>query len=514
MSVALTLWLLAPAAIAAPPTGDPHDGHGTWLLPPPAVQANMDARVPPAAAGAIFVPAMTDGEQEPRYIVRQGKKQIGTAAPGTKTWVQPGRYSVLVGSGVPKEMLEFEADVVEGRTTFIPVEWGGLLVNVVNERGTPFRGSYELVRLPDRDTIGLGLGADVAKGEHITTWLLRPGKYMILSAGESYRARKNFMTLRLPAGELVQYTVVMDENTGDLLGAGEVDSLKKRQRGPWNVSLILGGSVAFNRADAVVGKVEGMSLDLSGFVELVGGYKSTKHLFYARFYAEEQGTIRLPDRPYLSAVDTLEVDLLYVFRVVPWFGPYVRAALETQMVPGIQDFEKSTDVRRVTADGGVLGVSRGVTDVQLAPPFSPLDLRYGAGGRFDVNPVYWFNFYSQIGVGARHVFARDLFVVADDSSTPELDIRSVPDFTRVGAEFSTVVELRITRWVLLKLEADVLVPFDAPEETLVDFKGTLALRLASFASLNYTVRIQEDPELTARTQYDQAILLRFAYKVL
>ena len=505
-----------PEPTAGPTVGDPYGGHPTWLLPSPAVQADQDPQVSPAASGSIFVPTMTDPVGEPSYVVMQDGEEVGRSDTGRKTFVQQGVYRVLVGTGTPAEMLEFEATVVDGKTTFIPVEWGGLLVYVVDERGTAVRGSYELVRLPERDYVGMGLGADIARGERLTTWLVRPGKYMLLSAGESYQARKNFITVRVPPGELVQVRLVLDEQTGAVLGGGEVlpTGQASAAKGPWKVDVVLGGSFAFNRADNVVGKANRMSFDLGGFIEAIGQYRDDQHLAYARLNIEEQGTLVLPDRPYLATVDELNLDILYVLRALDWLGPYARASVETHVLPGIEDFGEARDVRKLDGDGRVLAVERGKTWVELSETFDPVELRYGTGLRFDVAPDYWLSFSSLLGVGGRHVFTRSLFSPDDDKTTTAYDIRRVDDVLRYGAEFSLTGELSVTRWVRFNAELDLFTPFDVPEQTLVDFRGTVTLRLASFASLSYTIRVKQDPEIVSRTQFDQGVLLRFAYKLL
>ena len=514
MNLAL-LALLVPLLTTPPLTNepDPHGGAATWLSDPPLEQAAMDKGIPPAATGAIFVPEMTYGLREPIVLIMRGEEAVAAVNTGTKAWVKPGDYEVLVGSGAPESRLRFAAHVVEGETTFIPVDWGGLRITVSNERGTPFRGSYELVRLPEREFFGLGLGAATAEGEVLSTWLLPPGKYLILSAGESYRARKNFTTVRILPGELVQFTLVLDEATGDMLGGGEVsDDQASATTGPWSISLILGGTLAFNRSDDVVGKADGMSLDLGAFFEMLGGYRDDNHIAYGRLYVEEEGLLILPEGPYTTVVDTLDVDLLYMWRYVPWFGPYGRASMETQMVPGLQRFDDPTDVQVVDPDGVILETRLGQKDVELTPPFSPIDVRYGAGGRFDIAPVYWFSLQSRLGLGARHLFARDLFIVTNPSAPYQ--VRRASDLHQFGFEASLITELRLTRWVLFKVESDLLLPFDDAANPVLDLKATVAFRLASFASLNYTIRVQRDPALTHETPIDQSILLRFAYKVL
>ena len=50
-------------------------------------------------------------------------------------------------------------------------------------------------------------------------------------------------------------------------------------------------------------------------------------------------------------------------------------------------------------------------------------------------------------------------------------------------------------------------------EPVIGLGSTLALRLASFASLNYVFDLERDPDLSTRSQIEHSLLLRFAYKV-
>ena len=496
--------------------GDPHGGSDTWHTAVPTVQAQQDPNLGPAGKGAIFVPAMTDSQLEPKYLVRQDGHEIARTLTGRKTFVLPGTYRVFVGSGVPENMLEFEVTVVEGRTTFVPVEWGGIVINVTNERGTPIRRSYELVHLPDFSYVGVGLGANIAEGEQLRTWLLHPGRYMLLGEGEGYQARKNFFTLRLEGGELVQYTLVIEEETGDFLGAGEVvlESDTVQTGEGWDVDLVLGGSFQFNRSDNVVGKGSGNTINVSAFLEALVRYNDEDNLAYARFNVEEGGDIRLPGNPYKSTTDLAELDLLYVYKVVPWFGPYVRSSVETNFIRGLEELAAPATVARYDTDGTLLGIQQNVTNLELAGSLSPIELQYGAGGRVTFSPDYWFDMTSRLGVGGRQVFTRDLFVEADDPSTPELELKRKPDITQVGFEWALVANVYITRYVSLNLEADILEPFDAFDEPVIDLRSTVALRIASFAAVNYVLRLKDDPALSPDTQIDQTVQLRFAWKAL
>lgn len=500
--------------------GDPHNGNATWLRDRPAIQAEKTGGLGPAATGAIFVPAMTDPVLEPSYVVMQDGRVIATSATGSKVFVQAGKYDVFVGSGVLSNRLEYEANVVEGRITFIPVEWTGLSINVVDDRGTPFRGSYEIVRLPEKEYVGVGLGAAISEGERLTTWLLQAGQYMILAAGESYQARKNFVTLRLPPGQLVQYTLVLDEETGDMLGAGEVFSYtgaKAKVSQGWSGSLVLGGTFDFSHSDSFVGKSDGITMGLSAFLESFFGFTFQQHGFTGRLKVEAGGDIRLEpaSRPFVSDVDELTLELLYMYAVTPWFGPYARTSMDTQILPGELLFDSPTVVSKLDEQGFEFDRTSAVESFTLAEPFAPIELGFGSGLRFDFKVGAWLKVAARVGVGGRHVFTRDLFVDGGSNSKSGTHIaQQVGDVTQFGPELSLVAELNLTRWVTFKLDTDLLTPFDELDQPIIDFRGSVGLRLTSFASINYTARIKEDRKLSPDTQFDNQVLLRFAYKVL
>jgi hypothetical protein len=513
-----------PNAPAEPTEADPHAGRQSWQGGSAEDQADRDPQLAPAATGAIFVPAMTDGRLEPQYIVRaaNGKETISRA--GRKVYVLPGEYEVLVGSGSAESMLVFEATVVEGRTTFIPAEWGGIVIAVVDERGRPFRGTYELVTMPDRKYVGLGLGALLSEGERLNTWLLRPGTYMLITGNESYQARRNFATLRITPGQLITYTVVIDPDTGELKGAGEVNLLPESAGEGWDYNIVVGGSGEFNSASNVIGKSDGEVLSGSIFFESTAGYNAESHFAYGRFNFEGGGRVRLDlgcegtecdTRPFFATINEMNLDLLYVYRVVPWFGPYTRASFRTRPLPGIQEFSDEQNVRKINTDGQDVDYDTGVLETRLSDSFSPITLEAGMGPRVELNAGNFLKVNTRAGLGMRQFFALGLFVEDNDLSTEiERVFSEVEDITQFGIEGALILELNAGRWIQLQSTLSLLAPFDAFDQPVVDFRGNLALRLTSVFSINYTLRVIHDIQVIDQTQLDQSVLLRFAYRLL
>ena len=495
---------------------DPHHGYKTWLSPSPQKQRERNAQLPSMMKGGIFVPAMTMGMVEPRYQVFKEDTKIDESMTGMTSYVDPGDYTVVVGTPVTKEMMEFDVHVVEGSVTTVPVEWSGLVVKVVNDHGATIHGNYEIVSLPDRSYIGLGSGALINEGERLNTWLLWPGKYMIISAGEGYQARKNFITISLAPGELSRVTLVLDEDTGDLLGGGEIETREVDDEDRWWwAGVLIGGSIRFNRTDDVVGKATGQTLDISAFIESYFTLGLAKHFLYTRLNAEIGGALRFEDRPFITTVDELNLEILYTYRVVDWFGPYARFSFDSNMAPAYQEFTSPYTVVYRNSDQEVTSTETGKTDIRLSPSFSPIRLNAGAGGRFDLTIGTWFTSSARIGAAYRHVFTRDLYVLFENELDDHIvTLDRVDSNAQIGFEAALSLDMTPIQWFTLKVDASLLEPFNHWKSPIFDLDVDAAFRLSSIASISYTLRLDYDPQLIDKVQLDQYIQLRFSYKVL
>ena len=504
----------APASEDAVEAGDPHGGSHTWNALPPSRQLEQDDQLPPVMMGGIFVPSMTGGINEPKYQIQDDEgKLIKEAYMGTTAYVPPGDYSVVVGTLVADDRPEYDVHVVDGNVTLVPVEWSGLVIRVVNDRSTTIRGNYEIVSLPERNYIGLGSGALINEGERLTTWLLWPGKYMIISAGEGYQARKNFITVTLKPGELSRVTLVLDEDTGDILGGGEIETVSAEDENRWWwAGVLVGGSVRFNRVDNVVGKANGQVLDLSVFLESYFTLGLHKHYLYTRLNAEIGGLIRFEDRPFISTVDNLKFELLYTYRLVDWFGPFARFSFESNMAPAYQELTTPHTVIKHDSNGAVVSEKQDQLDVKLSPPFSPIRLNAGIGGRFDLAFGAWFKMSSRIGVAYRNLIIRDLYIVLNDEDDV-ITLVPLDNTSQFGFEAALALDLTPIQWFTLKIDASLLEPFKDWDKPILDLDVDAAIRLSSIASLSYTLRLNYDVSLIDKVQIDQYIQLRFSYKI-
>ena len=509
----------APALPPAPPVLLPPSAEhpDTWDSPPTREQLDRDGTLIPPGKGAIFVPSMTDPRLEPPWLVLRGGGVMQTVAPGRRAIVEPGIYEIRLGSGAVADRFKRRVLVKEGLTTVVPATWSALVVQVVDEHATPFRGSYELLRLPERRDLGMGLGADVELGEEVRTWILDPGSYLLIRAGGSSQARRDFFTIRVLPGEQVNMSLVMNRDDGTFLGAGQVDSSASKSLLPkdWRIHLVLGADTEFNRRSDMVGYPSGNGFTLGGYFDFLAQFKPLKHYLYLRLKLEEK-QIKVPSQPFQKDLDEAKLDALYVYRVLPWLGPYVRVGATTSLFPGYTWLSDDTAVRLVDATGAPiasLGTHKG--QFKLSPSMSPSELKAGAGLGFLVAGSYWFDANIRVGIGGRALFTRGLLTASAFTATPRtLDVRRRGNAYQYGAEGTFVGSLRITRWVLATTELEVLEPFTDLAHPIVTWDSDVGIRLASFVSVNYIFRLLEDRDQSDRLQTEHRVLLRLSWQIL
>ncbi len=504
-----------------------------WLLPAPRVQMEMDAELIPVGKGAVFVPAMSESPAEPPFVVLAEDDEVVVRSPtGKKVILPPGKYTVKVGSGVEGQMKAHPVEVFEGHSTLVEPDWAGMIIRVVDEHGAQIRGAYEIFALPSGEDFGLGLGADETRGETLRTWLLPPGRYMLVRSGETPRARTDFVTVRLEAGELVHFTLVQDQEDGSFKGGGVVDRWEGRTEiENWRFGLIIGGDLLWNRNDKVVGRSDGNSTSFNGFVNFSIRYLDPNHLAYLRLQVDEGAQALqeigkdFTDMEWSKTIDEVDLDAIYTYRLLSWLGPYVRFGLDTNLFPGTQRFDTpDKDVVIVNPENELVDRKVRAKEIKLADPIDPLELKEGLGVSFDLSPSLMLDLHLRLGVGARHTLVRSLLLSHepndDEPDHPcqddECFIQASPS-NLIGAEATFIGSARLSRWVLIDTELDMLMPFFSTEggtDPVFNWKNTISLRLVSFASVVYVVKLDYNKQLSDDLQFEQRVLLRFTFDIL
>ena len=448
----------AQPAAPKPPPGvlGPDDNLALRDLP----QLLRDDTRMPVGMGAIFAPSLSDGDREPLVSVqRNGRLVTGKAKLGRRIIVAPGDYEVRVGSGAGNQQLTRKVRVEAGKTTVVPPAWAGLDVNVVDESFVPFRGTYEIIRMEKREDFGLGFGADEQLGEVTRVWVLPPGLYKIIRAGGTYRDRTDFATVRLQAGRLTRFTLVLDPDDGRFLGAGENDpdvnlaldltdpALGADQK-TWLLRAVLGGDLNLRRTDEI-GEQEGWRISFRAFFDGAVRFKSGPHLWHNQLELEE-GQTRLPDQDdFQSDTDRLFFHTIYTYDLLSWFGPYARFGLETKLFTRYENFDEPTDVIVLDEAGMEVRTLDGVRRVKLGDTFAPFALKEGAGGNFRVLRSRFAELDVRLGFGGRQTYASGLYVFEENLTGGPGRLIPVTDSSVEGLEGTLVGLGRLTRFVTL-----------------------------------------------------------------
>lgn len=486
-------------------------------------QLDRDPTLVPFGKGAIFVPSMTNPLDEPPVTVYRGGQRVDEGTTGLRILVAPGTYEVRLGSGPLEHRISIQATVRERHTTVIPVSWAGLSIHVLDEQFSSLRGSYEIIRVDDREYIGSGFGTDEQAGEPLSTWVLPPGLYKIVRLGENYRARTDFTTVRLQPGQHTHFILVQDA-TGEFKGAGEVPEEEVfRPTDDFFGSVVLGADAALNSRRNAIGIEDGETITFRLFLDSRLSIRAFDNPLVLRLQVEE-GQTKAVGVPWQKSNDRVDLDALYVYRFTPVIGPYARVGAETGLLPGF-DFIEPSRVERQFDDGRVELTGREVSEVKISRAFGLVSLREGAGINVRALKTLLAEFNVRVGAGGRHRFTRALF----EPLGPQLrtvDLGGVPTEISAqvyretessqlfGAEATLIGFARLTRWVFINLEADLFLPTRGFDATIVEVEGSAALKLTSYLSLNYIGRFARDPSLSEGNRITQDLVLRFSWEIL
>ncbi len=522
LATTLVLLLLFPGMTPVLQAGEDSDFY-KWTAPSVEDQLAADQTPVPTDAGAIFVPAMTDGNDEPLVLVFQNEQKVASGKTGARIIVSPGACDIRVGSGAVKQMMTYGVEVAAGETTVVDCTWGGLKVSVVDENNIPHRGTYEVIRAEGRELFGIGYGADTLQAEPLGTWLLGPGLYRIVRTGETYRAREDFATVVLPEGGLVHFKLVINPDTGEFRGAGvalpDELGIVDEAVSNWAKSMTLGVAASLSDSSDVVGSPNQSSYSGVGYFDTYLTYKNGPH-FGSAILELEEGFLRVDPEtseslPTQKTQDRLRADLLYTWFVKEWVGPYARAGLLTNIFPS----------ETLTTEDQFIAYNRldGTRDVIFVPAnnnyrtsdsFGNLRFREGVGANFRLFRNQHVTLNWRLGVGLRQNVFNGLYVNEDDAATEEIDLYQVDSFNQEGLETTITGNVRITRYLSYITDLEVFADFSDMGEPTVDWRNNLSLRLTRYLSLDYVLDILRFPQVVDQTQTSQSLLLRFSFDII
>ena len=479
----------------------------TWLLPSPDIQLYIEGMDDKKGLGRIFVPAMTNAADEPFYAVFDGDNLVGEQNMGSSIFLSPGTYTVVFGTGAVEQRLRKEVTIDRGESVIIEPDWSALTIEVLDKQRNYHKQDLHVYQQETSESYGIVPAINPELGEHLQTWILKPGLYKIVKRGEDFHTYVNFATVYLEPGSYTPFTVVMDSLTGGFVGAGILStSAQLSQRRSWKLYGALHGSVIFNAHNDASDK--DYQIDLTTLVQVDNRltYDKFPH-YYLSNNLLELTAIKQEGESFDINQDRLQLKNTYVYYLLNWLGGYSRLEIITHLFPRYYRFDRNRQIIYRRLDGSE--ETRINDQIIVDPVLFPLELKEGIG--INLTPLRSFiaRLSIRTGLGYWQTYNNDVY--RQDTNVDTLFRRTENSFPQ-GLESSLISNLALLTNLTLTTEVNVLFPFDQRARVVADLENFISLRLAKNVTIEHTLRLKRDPDPAIKhLLQEQFVSLRFSY---
>lgn len=330
------------------------------------------------------------------------------------------------------------------------------------------------------------------------------------------------------AGALSTNAWAQEEPIVEYVPDGDIAQQAELPEQGWDGTLQISANANVVSNSNVVGQTDGTSLLLG--IGVLGGadYLRGRHEWLNTFRLNEAWT-RTPVLPeFVKSDDLLSIESLYHYFLISWAGLFAQAEASTALLRTWANTPEPVDYRITTRDGAT-ELREDVQRLRLADPFQPLSLSESAGVFAEPVRTRPFNVSVRVGFGLRETFANGVLVVQDDETTPVIE---VVDLTNPDSSL-TVFQGGLEGFLGLsgqvhddRLSYDIglsaLLPFlnndsedrSAVELTRIGLVGGIAYGVFDWMSVNYKLRVLQDPQLLDEVQVQNNVLLTFNYTLI
>lgn len=485
-----------------------------WSSPPSSIQLDREGVDDKKGLGRLFLPTMSSREAEPFYVVFKGDKKVGEMPMGSSIFLRPGRYTVKYGSGTLDQMMSREVDIIEEDTLVLEPDWCALTVHLIDESRNDLTLNYEVFRMPEGESFGIGSGYSEEFGEQVRTIILPAGLYKIVRLGESYSTYTDFASVRMIPGHHTRFTIVIDSESEHFIGSGmlgrELRALSIRS---WRVFGSFSGSFMLSRDEEAGVDEPTDNMTFTTQFDTRIKYDRRPHYFLSNSMLElawnkQEG---LDFRAYL---DRLELKNTYIYYFLSRIGLYGSLRINTKLLPAYhRDIPDSAWVVKMR-DGSELGRWTNVDDLAISPMFSPVTLKEGLGISLALLKSSRFNLNLRTGFGLQQTFNRDVFVYSPGSSSDSLLVFEGLEPSYVyGTQATMVGYFRIFRRVVITTDLDFIFPFKTEDPVMKYWENIVNFRLSKNLYLDYRVRMSNEETGGEKVLTDQNILVRLSWLI-
>jgi len=353
---------------------------------------------------------------------------------------------------------------------------------------------------------------DFENQDHIQVYYLPSGIYKIVKSGEGINTEQNFLTFTLLPGQYMPYIVVLDEETKNIRGGGMTNNIFQQTKiKNWRLFGGAHGNINISHSNKVSTEELQTIYTVSAQVDFQARYDHKRHYFNTRNIFEE-GWNKAGDNDFKGYLDNLETKNIYVFKFNKYVGLYGRLNLSTQLFNSFYYFNSDENINSVSIDDNGNIYQEKIKDgrFKISPSFYPLTLQQGLGFNLSFSPSYHFTLYIRNGIGFRQTYNKNIFEQIDQNEG--YGFKSIENSSIRGYEFILYSQVQLSSNIFIISEIDLLYPILRKDLDLVyDFENIINIRLLNNISLDYTLRIEQDKNVSDKVQIENIIMLRYSY---
>ena len=459
--------------------------------------------------GRLFVPSKTDSDYEPSYIIEDlDENYLGSYRMGTDVLLNPGKYNVFLGNGTIGQKVKEEVEIFARYKTVLEPNIGWLTINIIDDNRNQVDQRYELFDLFSTESYGFGYGIKEGVGQQLETWVLKPGLYKVVLNGMPFNTYSDFVTVEVKKGDLEQLTIVVNETTNRMIGAGRMLQEDLEQgSGRLRVSVLNHLNANFNSKNDIEKNKNNFSLTVIEQLD-------TKMVFDAYPYHYtlknliELGVSKDSDTDLKISSDKFDLKNTLVYYFYKNIGLYARADLNTHLFDEYIHTKDSKYYKKIDKNGNI---ETEFTDkFQTKKALFPLVLKEGAGLNYRVVNRNRANLNFRAGLGFRQDYNNNSY--SFEKTENGIDVyREMDSLTQKGTEFSANGNFQILRDLNYTTNADLLIPFDKNESETFEWENILNLRMFKYISWDYRLNISYNKNVRDYVMVDHSLFLRFTY---
>lgn len=315
--------------------------------------------------------------------------------------------------------------------------------------------------------------------------------------------------------------------TEKIIASKKEDTTQKN----WEFKAKLSSNFSFTNNKDYVGQTDGSIYQFNINTEEIANFRSSQHELLNKLHIV-YGLSKTPQlEDIFKSKDQIQYVCTYLYHLknIDWLGPFARMNFTSSLFKGYYVSSNDEDLILQYANGQVVNVGTlaANTRYEIVEAFEPMTIRGNLG--FFANPYdrKELKLELKFGSGFQKIITNDGFVLADDSSTPKIELKQLEDHTEAGLEFEADISGLINENVQWSLMSNFFFPLNDDqnesdtEEDLsgidklnTNIEGKISSKLTDHISMDYLIVIKKLPLILNEWQIQNGIVINFSYDLL